>query len=305
MISSASLSPTQAQLPIIPGQNTQTNQLVEAGQSDPALTGVAVSAAHKTHGSTAVGANLQTGPAVAVVLGTAPGVATEASQANAADPTAAASGASANAGAAAGKGTAEASQPGSTQREAGQAELTDEEQKQVRELQATDRRVRAHEAAHAAAAGGLAKGGPSFTYQTGPDGRSYAVGGEVQIDTSAVSGDPAATLRKAEQIRRAALAPADPSSQDRSVAAAAAQMAAQARAEMITTEGTGGEGEPGESVEASVAPAGTETPASKNTTCPSCGGAHAGHAHEGLSAYADQSGFSPAAEQITGLFAAA
>jgi hypothetical protein len=48
-----------------------------------------------------------------------------------------------------------------------------------------------------------------------PDGCDYALGGEVAIDTSAIAGDPEATLRKMEQIRRAALAPANPSGQDR------------------------------------------------------------------------------------------
>jgi hypothetical protein len=92
--------------------------------------------------------------------------------------------------------------------------------------------VRTHEQAHAAVAGSLAKGGPSFDYERGPDGQLYAVGGEVQIDTSAVSGDPEATAKKAQQIRRAALAPAHPSQQDRSVAAAASATEARARVEI-------------------------------------------------------------------------
>lgn len=100
------------------------------------------------------------------------------------------------------------------------------------ELRARDRQVRAHEAAHLAAAGGLARGGATYTYERGPDGRPYAIGGEVSIDTSAISGDPRATLAKAQQIQAAALAPADPSPQDRSVAAAAAAMAAQAQQEL-------------------------------------------------------------------------
>lgn len=110
--------------------------------------------------------------------------------------------------------------------------LTEDELKQLQQLQDRDREVRAHEAAHMAAAGGLATGGASFTYQKGPDGGNYAVGGEVNIDTSTVANDPEATLRKAETIRRAALAPAHPSSQDRKVAAAATQMQAQALADL-------------------------------------------------------------------------
>lgn len=110
-------------------------------------------------------------------------------------------------------------------------ELTPDEQAQVDKLKARDRQVRAHEQAHLAAAGGMAVSGASFTYQRGPDGVSYAIGGEVSISTSE-GRTPEETLRRAEQVRAAALAPADPSGQDRAVAAAAGQMAQQARAEM-------------------------------------------------------------------------
>jgi hypothetical protein len=99
----------------------------------------------------------------------------------------------------------------------------------LRQLRARDREVRAHEAAHAAAGGQHVVAGPRFDFQRGPDGRLYAVGGSVQLDTSPVPGDPRATLEKAEQIRRAALAPAQPSGQDRRVAADATRLAAQAR----------------------------------------------------------------------------
>lgn len=106
------------------------------------------------------------------------------------------------------------------------------ERARIEELRARDREVRAHERAHLAAAGPHAQGGAQYTFTTGPDRRRYAVGGEVQIDTSPVSGDPAATLNKALQVQRAALAPAEPSAQDRRVAAQASAMAAAARAEM-------------------------------------------------------------------------
>ncbi len=103
---------------------------------------------------------------------------------------------------------------------------------ELAKLQARDREVRAHEAAHSAAAGSLANGGPSFTFQKGSDGRLYAVGGEVNIDTSADSNDPQATIQKARQIQAAANAPANPSAQDRAVAAQASRMEAQARREL-------------------------------------------------------------------------
>ncbi|MDM7858590.1 putative metalloprotease CJM1_0395 family protein [Thiopseudomonas acetoxidans] len=115
------------------------------------------------------------------------------------------------------------------------AALSPEQLKEVEKLKARDREVRAHEMAHLAAAGGLATSGASFSYQRGPDGVSYAVGGEVKIDTSSGS-NPEETLRKAQIIRAAALAPAEPSGQDRAVAAKASQMEAQARAEQAAVE---------------------------------------------------------------------
>lgn len=105
------------------------------------------------------------------------------------------------------------------------------EAEEIRQLQTRDREVRAHEAAHAAAGGAYA-GAPTYTMKRGPDGKSYATGGEVSIDISPVSGDPKATLEKAEQVRSAALAPVQPSSQDMRVAQKAQAMAAEARAEI-------------------------------------------------------------------------
>jgi len=105
-------------------------------------------------------------------------------------------------------------------------------QRMISELQSRDREVRSHEAAHVSAGGSLVVSGPSFTYQKGPDGRSYAIGGEVQIDVSPVANDPEATLKKSEQIRRAALAPADPSAQDLRVASNANQLASKARVDI-------------------------------------------------------------------------
>lgn len=105
------------------------------------------------------------------------------------------------------------------------------ERDQIQELASRDREVRAHEQAHAAIAGQYGSS-PTYSFVRGPDGVSYAVGGEVKIDTSPIPGDPEATLRKAQQLRRAANAPVEPSSQDASVAAQAAQMEQQARAEL-------------------------------------------------------------------------
>ena len=111
--------------------------------------------------------------------------------------------------------------------------LTEEEQKQVDELKARDAEVKAHEQAHIAAGGSYVRGGASYDYQTGPDGKKYAVGGEVSIDTSPVEGDPQATINKAQVILKAALAPAEPSGQDKAVASQARQMMASARKELM------------------------------------------------------------------------
>ena len=117
----------------------------------------------------------------------------------------------------------------SEERQAQQEER--QEQAVISELAAIDRKVRAHEQAHSAV-GGSQAGAPSYTYTTGPNGKRYAVGGEVPIRLSVVPGDPQQTLRNAEQVARAALAPADPSPTDRRVAAAANAVAAKARYEI-------------------------------------------------------------------------
>jgi len=106
-------------------------------------------------------------------------------------------------------------------------------QAEVRSLASRDREVRAHEQAHLAV-GGQYAGTVRYDYTRGPDGRLYAVGGSVSIDTAPVPGDPEATVEKLQQVQRAALAPAQPSSQDLAIAAQAAQIIAQARAEIAT-----------------------------------------------------------------------
>ena len=106
------------------------------------------------------------------------------------------------------------------------------EQHEIQALKKQDQTVRNHEQAHINAAAGVAVSPPQFTYTIGPDGKSYKVSGEVSIDVSPVPNDPQATLRKAETIRRAALAPATPSSQDYQVAAKANQMASKAMLEL-------------------------------------------------------------------------
>ncbi|MCB1321731.1 MAG: hypothetical protein KDK34_15855 [Leptospiraceae bacterium] len=106
--------------------------------------------------------------------------------------------------------------------------LSSAEEDLVRELQQRDQEVRNHEQRHHAAAGSLASGGPQYEYVIGPDGKPYAVAGEVHVDTSVDSGSPEKTRQKARQIQNAALAVGDPSSADMAVAAGARQMEVQA-----------------------------------------------------------------------------
>ncbi|EAL4630091.1 hypothetical protein F0732_02265 [Campylobacter coli] len=108
-------------------------------------------------------------------------------------------------------------------------ELTIQQVQQVRELQSIDRNVKAHEAAHQAAGGGLA-GAASFSYTRGPDNRMYATAGEVPIRMQK-GRTPEETIANARQVVAAAMAPADPSPQDYKVAANALKMEFEARAE--------------------------------------------------------------------------
>jgi len=90
----------------------------------------------------------------------------------------------------------------------------DEKKQAIKKLEERDRAVRAHESAHVMAAGGYVMGEPTYRTVIGPDGRAYAVEGEVKINVAPVVGDPAATRRKAQILLNAAMAPAGPSGAD-------------------------------------------------------------------------------------------
>ena len=106
------------------------------------------------------------------------------------------------------------------------------EQQQLTELKQRDAEVRSHEQAHASLGGQYANT-PQYEYERGPDGRRYAVGGEVSIDISKAS-TPEETIRKAQQVKAAALAPAEPSAQDLRVATEATKIALEARTEIAS-----------------------------------------------------------------------
>jgi len=109
--------------------------------------------------------------------------------------------------------------------------MTADQAASLQKLKQRDREVKAHELAHKSVAGLYARGAARFTYERGPDGQRYAVGGEVSIDISREA-DPRQTLQKALIVKQAALAPADPSAQDRQIAMQATQMAAEAQHEI-------------------------------------------------------------------------
>lgn len=108
--------------------------------------------------------------------------------------------------------------------------LAPEEIQYLEQLKQTDREVRQHEMAHQTV-GGPYTGGASYEYEVGPDGKRYAVAGEVPIDYGPVPGDPSATIEKMQTVIAAALAPAEPSSKDLQVAAQARQYLLEAKLE--------------------------------------------------------------------------
>lgn len=115
---------------------------------------------------------------------------------------------------------------------AAKVELTPAEQRQVRELVQIDRAVRAHEQAHLSAGRGVVTSGANFTYTYGPDGKQYAIAGEVGIDTSPER-EPEENIDKGIRIQDAALAPRDPSPQDYQVAAVGSRLEGQGRSDLV------------------------------------------------------------------------
>jgi len=139
------------------------------------------------------------------------------------------------------------SKPGEKTTATGQSVEDPAIQAQIAQLKQTEEKVKAHEAAHKAVGGNLASSA-SYSYTRGPDGRSYITGGEVQIDMSD-GRTPQETISRMQQVIRAALAPADPSGQDRSVAAAAASRMAEAQQEKLQADNPTAEQDPTQPVD--------------------------------------------------------
>ncbi|SBV91690.1 exported hypothetical protein [uncultured delta proteobacterium] len=118
---------------------------------------------------------------------------------------------------------------GSTARGTDGEPLSSEDEALVQKLEARDAKVRNHEAAHIMAAGGQAAGLATYTYQTGPDGKRYAIGGSVNISMMR-TGDAEQDARQAQNAYRAAMATGEPSSRDMQTAARAQARAMEAGA---------------------------------------------------------------------------
>jgi len=110
-------------------------------------------------------------------------------------------------------------------------ELNSEELRVVKDLTTRDTQVKAHEAAHQAAGAGMV-GAASFTYQQGPDGKMYAIGGEVPISVKSGT-TPEESIANARRIIAAAMAPVDPSPQDYAVASSAKMMQIKAEQQLV------------------------------------------------------------------------
>lgn len=102
--------------------------------------------------------------------------------------------------------------------------LSQEEQKEVEEMRRINGEVKRRELAHRAVAGNYARGVISYEYETGPDGKKYAVEGHITIDARPILNNPEASIRKAQAIKSVKL--------DRSVSTEAEKMEREVRMEL-------------------------------------------------------------------------
>ena len=111
-------------------------------------------------------------------------------------------------------------------------EMTLEQSNELKRIQGKADKVVAHEDAHSMLGGTLMLGGPVYQYELGSDGEVYETSGQSRIDMSPLAGNPQATIFKMQQVKRAAMAPLNPSGADRVVASQADQIENQARKQM-------------------------------------------------------------------------
>lgn len=104
---------------------------------------------------------------------------------------------------------------------------------EVRQMDDKSRKITNHENKHAAilrdSGTGVADAKPQLTQKQGPDGRQYAVAGEVNTDLRPVPGNPKATEHKAEAVYRSAIGDTDRSESDNQAARQALFSAQEAR----------------------------------------------------------------------------
>ena len=112
------------------------------------------------------------------------------------------------------------------------ARLSEADLAQIRQLSLQDSKVRLNEEAHVRVGGQYASSHRPMIIETGPDNRQYAVSGEVSFNDTPIAGNPEATIRKLSIVKKAALAPAEPSTQDRAVANKASNGITQAQARL-------------------------------------------------------------------------
>ncbi len=91
--------------------------------------------------------------------------------------------------------------------------LSDNEQKAVNELKSRDKEVRLHEAEHMRNPELISVGGPKFTYAIGPDGKAYAIGGNVTLTTGKPK-SPEDAMQKAMALKNSSMGVGEPSSKD-------------------------------------------------------------------------------------------
>lgn len=114
--------------------------------------------------------------------------------------------------------------------ETGKSKEEKQDEKTTEKLEDRDREVKIHEQTHKSNGGPYA-GSIVYEYQTGPDGKRYAVGGHVDFNVAPES-TPEETIRKADIIYRAALAPDEPSGADRNLAQKAIELKQEAQAQI-------------------------------------------------------------------------
>ena len=119
----------------------------------------------------------------------------------------------------------------------GNKELSSEDKEQVEKLKRRDLEVKKHEQAHVSAGAS----NPQYEYEMGPDGVRYATGGHADIEVSE-GNSPEETIEKAHKVKRAALAPDEPSSADRNIAAEADKLELKAKKEISEKQRDGEEG---------------------------------------------------------------